>query len=307
MKGKCVSLLLSLACGCLGWAQVEGPGVLGPFQSTTDIRGTFFAELALPFVSGITGELADWAGTPLQQVTAALFIEPHPGLNEIRGVGNVGAIWICVDGYEEARIHTFDIVTRSKPVLNTGKVNLKKKQPPPEPKPECEPCSYQFKLTNEDRENVGFMYRRCTKRGRWLTWRTGKTAPKSEGYAGGSYGQYESIPGKGKWVVVREELKDEKGKVTAAEYWFYESDGHTWQYKGMHKIAVKKETGTSCEYCSQILVFVNETWYLYNCQSKDKWGKPVGKWTTKEDEATDGKTEETEWEIPIYWKWKGSW
>jgi len=289
-----VNAVLVVAVACLGWGQM--PGLLhGPFPVETDSGGFFTAEVETeedePQIIHVSGKLLDSSGNPIAGKSVNVYAERRIGPGgvrgfEIAGVGRIAAVWIEVEGYEPERIATFEITQTG--LLLTPLVLRAEER--------CTPGAYQIQLLYDDCTVVVFIFRRCEARGEgfgvWSTWRA-KSAMKGD-----------SLPSAHKdwhWVV-----RTERGKRVT--YAFHESDGTSWQEMVVIEIPVVTVRPATCQHCSHVLVETDDSFVLYHCE-RGRWVlvSMIKRPRTQEDKATDGKTEETEWEIPIYWEWEGFW
>lgn len=248
VKWRCAiaCLVFSLALGVGTWAQGDGgPPLreLGAFRiAATDAQGRFFAEFTEPFPLGVSGERTDPQGRPLAGIEVMIVLEPRPSIPSILGIGHIGSVWLEGDGYDPSRVAGFTIATGPRPVLEIGSIALSSW-------PTCATCTYQFMLTRDEEDRVGFRDQHCTD-GRWGNWAlvTRWTT------------KHASLPEKADkastWIVVA------TSEPQRAIYSFYQSDGATWENTGSVEIALATVRPATCKTGTYIQVEPSEGLFI---------------------------------------------
>ncbi|MCX7750776.1 MAG: hypothetical protein N2320_04445 [Candidatus Bipolaricaulota bacterium] len=244
---------LLLTAWMTGWAQV-GPGVLGPFAGTLDGAKRFAVDTPLGW--RIAGKFQNHEDNVPPGTRLEIFLEPRPGISEIVGIGNVGAIWVVLPGLDPVRLTGFSIVTEPRLGFDLGEFTAP--APPP-----CTDCTSQVRILADDGSLVQFWHRHCSG-GRWGPWgllRAGRgTALPAE------------VGTECTWFVL---LTEDKDKLT---YAFFHSDGRAWIEKGRLVVPLVLVRPVSCEVCQYVAV--NEGGNhrtLYHCERLGVW-KLIGEW-----------------------------
>lgn len=91
------------------WVRDPGSGLVLAGLGKTDELGRFAIECHVQYVREVTGSVRELLmGEVCQHLPLAVYLEPHPGVPELMGLGQVGAVWVGFENYEWTRVTGFE-------------------------------------------------------------------------------------------------------------------------------------------------------------------------------------------------------